>query len=101
MGVRDHQLDAAEATLEQALQEGRPKRLGLRGTDAEADDLTPAVGRDRHGDYCCHRDDPAAVTNLKVGGVEPQIGPFAVDWPVEKGIHPLVDVFAQLGDLAL
>jgi len=41
MGVRDHQLDAAEATLDQALQEGRPKRLGLRGTDAEADDLAP------------------------------------------------------------
>ena len=36
MGIRDHQLDALEAALDQALEEGRPERLGLRGTDAEA-----------------------------------------------------------------
>jgi hypothetical protein len=44
MGVRDHQLDAFKTALDQALQEGRPERLGLGGTKAEADDLAPTVG---------------------------------------------------------
>src|SRR5262245_4239222 len=48
--VRDHQLDALEATLDQALQEARPERLGFRGTEAEADDLAPAIRIDGHGD---------------------------------------------------
>jgi len=97
---RDHQLDAAEAALDQALQEGRPERLGLRRTDAEADDLAPTIGVDRHSDYRRHRDDAATVADLEVGGVEPQIRPLTVDRAVEEGIDPLVDVLAQLGDLA-
>ena len=101
MGIGDDQLDALEAALDQALEEGRPERLGLRGTDAEADDLAPAVGRHRHSDYCRHGDDAAALADLEVGGVEPEIGPLAVQRPVEEGVDPLVDVFAQLGDLAL
>src|ERR1700739_2053964 len=38
---------------------------------------------------------------LQVSGVKPQIRPFAGERPIEKGIHALVDVFAQLGDLRL
>ena len=49
--VRGHQLDALEATLDEALQEARPERLGFRGTKAEADDLAPAISIDCHGDY--------------------------------------------------
>jgi len=101
MGIRDHQLDAFEATLDQALQEGRPERLGLGGTKAQADDLAPAIGIDGHRDYCRHGYDAAAVADLEVGGVEPEIRPLALDRPVEEGIDPLVDVLAQLGDLAL
>src|SRR6516225_4740815 len=101
VGVRNHQLDALETTLDQALEESRPKRLGLRGTDAEPDDLASAFGRDRHSDYRSDRDNAAAVAHFEVGGVEPKIRPFALDRPVEKGIDPFVDVLAQLGDLAL
>src|SRR5215468_5966086 len=64
MGVRDHQLDALEAALDQSLQKARPERLGLRGADAKTDDLAPAFGGDRHGDYYGDRHNAAAVADL-------------------------------------
>ena len=70
MRIRDHQLDTLETTLDQALEESRPERLGLRGTNAEPDDLAPSFGCDRHGDYRGDRDDAATVAHLEVGGVE-------------------------------
>jgi hypothetical protein len=81
--------DTLEATLDQALQKSRPQRLGLRGTNAEPDDLASAFGRDRQGDYRRDRDDPAAVAYFEVDGIEPKIRPFAVDRPVEKGLTRL------------
>jgi hypothetical protein len=59
----------------------------------------PSVGGD--GDYGCDRDNAAALADLEVGGVEPQVGPFALEGTVEEGAYPLVDLLAQLGDLAL
>ena len=56
VGVRDHQLDAPEPTLDQALQKARPERLGLRGANTEPDDLAATVARYRHSDYRRHRD---------------------------------------------
>ena len=55
VSVADHQLDAVETTLDQAFEESRPERLGFRGANAETDDLTPAFGGNRHGDYCRDR----------------------------------------------
>src|SRR5207302_278834 len=94
------QLDAAQSTLGQAFDKVRPERLGFGWTNAEADDLAPALGRDCHGDYRGYRDDAAAVAHFEVGGIEPEIRPFAVERPVEEGVDPLVDILAQLGDLA-
>jgi len=71
MGVGDHQLDALEAALDQAFQESRPERLGLRGANAETDNLASAFGCNRHGDYRRDRDDAAAIADLEIGGVEP------------------------------
>ena len=48
------------------------------------------VGGD--SDYRRNRDDAAALALLQVGGVEPQIRPFAGERPIEKGRHPLVDL---------
>ena len=79
----------------------RPESLGFRGTDMQPDDLASAVGVGRHGDYCGDRDDTAAFALLQVSGVEPQIRPLAGERPVEEGMHALVDLFAQLGDLRL
>ena len=47
------------------------------------------------------RDDAAVVARLHIGGVDPQIGPVALDRPVEEGLHLAVDLLAQPADLAL
>jgi hypothetical protein len=99
--IGDHQLDAAEAALDQPLQKGRPKRLGLRRADAEPDDLAPALGVHGNGDYRRHRDYAPAVADFEVGGIEPEIRPLALDRPLQEGVHPFVDILAELGDLAL
>ena len=101
MSIRDHQLDAFEPALDEAFEEARPERLCFRRADAEPDDLAPAFGGDRDSDYCRYRDDTTAVAHLEVGGIEPEIWPFTLDWPVEEGVDPLIDVFAELGDLTL
>lgn len=64
MGVADHQLDAAQAVLDQPLDEARPERFGLRRAEAEADDLALSLGIHGDNEYRRHRDDAAAVANL-------------------------------------
>ena len=41
------------------------------------------------------------LAHLHVGRVDPDVGPVALDRPVEEGLHPLVDLLAQPADLAL
>ena len=41
------------------------------------------------------------TADLHVGRVQPDIGPIAFERPVEESLHPLVDLLAQPGDLAL
>jgi hypothetical protein len=101
MSIRDHQLDAAQSALDQALDKPRPERLGFGRTYAEADDLTLSLDIDGDGDYRRHGDDAAAIAHLQVGGVQPEIRPLALDRPVKEGVDPLIDVFAELGNLAL
>ena len=67
----------------------------------QPDDLASAIGIDCHSDYRGNRDDAAALALLQVSGVEPEIRPLAGERPVEKRMHALVDLFAQLGDLRL
>lgn len=55
-----------------------------------------SVGVDRHGDYRGDGDDPPALAHLKIGRVEPQVGPVADDRPVEELPDTIVDVLAQL-----
>jgi site-specific DNA recombinase len=101
VGIRDGQLDAFQAALDHALEKAGPERFGFRRTDPEADDLATSLGIHGDGDYGRHRDDATALAHLQVSSVEPEIPPFALDWPIEKGIHALVDVLAELGNLAL
>jgi hypothetical protein len=51
VGVGDHQLDALETALDQALEESRPERLGFGRAETQTDHIAPAFGGDRHGDY--------------------------------------------------
>ena len=101
VGIGDDQLHALQATAHQGLEEARPESLGLGGTHLQADDLAAPVRVNRHGDYRRDRDDPPALALLEIGGVEPEIGPVAVQRPLQEGLDPLVDLPAELGDLAL
>jgi hypothetical protein len=67
----------------------------------QPDDLASAVGVGRYCDYRRHRNDAAALTLPQIGGVEPQIRPFAGERPVEEGVDALVDLLAELGNLRL
>ena len=97
MSIRDHQLDTLRPRLTKPFRKAdqpfdRLRRFGLRGADAETDDLAPALGINGDGDYRGNRDDAAAVADLQVSGVEPQIPPFAVDQPVEERVDPFINV---------
>src|SRR5690242_20048542 len=67
----------------------------------QPDDLAPPIGVGGHRDYRGDRDDATTLALLQVGGIEPQIRPFTGERAVEEGMHALVDVFAQLGNLRL
>ena len=100
MGVGDDQLHAAQAAARQGAEEVEPERLRLRAADRHAEDLAPAVGV--HADRDGHRDgdDAPGLADLHVGGVEPEIGPVALDGAGEEVAHPLVDLGAEARDLA-
>ncbi len=98
MGVGDRQLDAAQTALEQALQEARPERLGVRGPEAEPDDLAPAFRIHGDRDYGGDRHDPAALAHLEVGRVQPEVRPLAFQGPLQEAADALVDVLAELRD---
>ncbi len=55
------------------------------------------ANRDGDGD----RDDPPGLPHFDVGGIEPQIGPVALDRTGEERLHALVDLGAQPRYLAL
>src|SRR3546814_4949290 len=67
---------------------------------AHAQDLAPAVAVDRHGDGHGDRDDAAVLADLEVGGVDPEVGPVALQGALQEGDHPLVDLLAETGNLA-
>ena len=102
VGIRDHQLDATQAAPGQGAQEVGPEGLGFRGADGQTQNLTASLRVGADGDYRRHRDDPPGLPHLDVGGVEPQIGPVAFDEGApRKACHPLVDLLAEPGHLAL
>ena len=66
----------------------------------QADDLPLAVGVHRDSNYRRDRHHPAALALLQVCRIEPQIRPFAGQRTIQERVHPLVDVLAELRDLA-
>ena len=87
MSIGDDELHAFEPAAGQVLEETRPERLGLAGTDVQADNLALALGvdRDRH----CRRDtdNRAALADLEVGRVRPRAGPVARQRSLEASGH--------------
>jgi len=99
--VRDRQLHALEAAADEILEEARPEGLRLGGADVQADDLAPSIGVGGDGDYGRDRDDAPALAHLEVSRVEPDIGPVPLQRALQEGPDALVDLLAQLRDLAL
>ena len=93
--------DAPQAANAQGSKELGPECLGLGRADTEADDLTASLGVGGHGDYCGDWYDPSALAHLQIGGVEPEIGPFAGERAVQELADTFVDVLAQLRHRAL
>jgi hypothetical protein len=86
--------------------EVQPKRLTpieqqylLCGHYGDADRPTHAVGVDRRGDYGGDGDNAAGTPDFKVGGIEPEVGPFASSGWFRKSIHASVDLGAMPRDL--
>jgi len=62
-------------------------------------DRTRSKARSRasHVNYRRSRDNAATVADPEISSVEPEIRPLAFDRPIEEGIDPFINVFAQVG----
>lgn len=100
MGVGDYQPDADQAAALELAQEFQPERFGFGGADIYAEYLASAVGVDCHSHGHRDRDDASLLPYLYVGRIDPEIGPIALNRPVQECLDPLVDLFAQSADLA-
>ena len=61
----------------------------------------PSVGVDANGDDDRDRDDVVVAPCFDVSGIQPDIGPLALDRAAQEGLDALVDLTAQARDLAL
>jgi hypothetical protein len=71
VGIRDHQLDAAQAPPGELAQELGPERFGLRRADIHAEHLAAAISVDRNRDDHRHRHDTAALPHFDVSRIDP------------------------------
>src|SRR5260370_357852 len=69
--------------------------LGLRGDDRQAQHLAPAGAVDADCDDHRDRDDVAVAARLHIGRIQPDIGPFTLQGPIEEGCDLAVDLAAQ------
>ena len=99
--VGDHQLDPAQATAGQGTEELRPEGLCLAVADRHAEHLAATIGVGADRDDHRHGHDVPVPPGFHVGGVQPHVGPVPLDRAGQKSLHPLVDLGAQPGHLAL
>ena len=100
MGVGDDQLDVDQAARDQAPDELRPERLGLGGTDIEADNFSPAGLVDALRDDDTLALHPASITDLLDLGIEKQIEVAALKRPRAERLDLLIQSRADPTDLA-
>src|SRR6516165_8649219 len=96
-GVGDDQLDAAQPTPLEMVQEGTPAGLVFLGALDDAEDLPVALGIDRNRHQqrdVAHLAGPAA---LEHDAVEIEIGMFALDRLVPPGLDLAVDPLVEVG----
>jgi hypothetical protein len=102
VSVGGDQLDAVQATSDQAAEEAGPARAVLGGADVQPEDLPMALGVDRGGDQDRGRADPPALTHPHAQRVDPQqrVG-AGVQRPVAPGVDQLIQLGADPRDLRL
>jgi len=93
--VGDDQAGSAEPAICERAEELVPEDLCFAGLDGNAETLAAAIQVDRDGHYGRDADDPAATPHLDVGGIEPEVGPFAFKGPAQKCIDPFIDLAAE------
>ena len=98
---RGHQTAEAQSTIRQGAKEAGPKNLCFGQARRDAQNLALAVLVQRHGDYHGTADDSSAITDLDVGGVQPETGPTLFQRAREEGLHADVDLAAKPADPAL
>jgi hypothetical protein len=96
--VADDERDAAEAALDEALEEGAPVRFGLTEGDADAEDGTFAFGRDAQGEEDGTVAELAVVADFFVAGVEHQIG-TGTQGTIPPILEFGVEAFGAIADL--
>ena len=96
--VADDERDAAEAALDEALEEGPPMPFGFTEGDAHAEDDALACGRNAQGDEHGTVAELAVVADFFVAGVEHQIGAGG-EGPVAPLLKFDVEEFGAVTDL--
>ena len=79
MRIGDDQLDATQAASGQTAQELGPEWLGLAVADGHTEHFPPAVGVDCHGNDHGHGYYMMVPPRFDVAGIQPEIGPVALD----------------------
>src|ERR1019366_2608310 len=96
--IADDERHAAQAALDQALEEGAPMHFGLTEGDAHAEDDALAGGRDAQGNENSAVAELAVVADFFVTGVEDQIGTGS-QGPVAPFLEFGVEEFGAVADL--
>jgi len=96
--ITDDEGDAAEAALDEALEEGPPMHFGFTEGDAHTEDGALACGRDAQGDEDGAVAELAVVADFFVAGIEDQIG-TGCQWPVAPLLQFGVQEFGAVADL--
>jgi len=73
VGVGDHQFDAAKTATSEGAQVLPPEVFGFRAADGHAEDLAAAIVVDADRDGDGDGDDPAALADLYISGIQPDI----------------------------
>jgi len=92
MVVADDELHTPHATIDEALKEGSPVRLGLAELNAAAEDAPLAVGADADGREQCTGHDRPVVANLFVAGIEDEVGDLA-----NRPVPPSPELLVEFG----
>jgi hypothetical protein len=101
VGVGDREPNPDQAARHEASEELCPERLGLRGTDVQADDLPAARFVDCVRDDDRFARDAAAVADLLDLGVDEQIRVAALQRAGAERLDLLIQAGAHPTDLAL